>query len=87
MKTAMRITILAITLGLGLNQSLAVTPHFFIGANAQWNEPTGDFGDAADEVEGTVWDGNAAGVMGGQFDAGIISDNGQVYVGYRIGGF
>lgn len=87
MNTMMRIVIVIVALGFGVHQSLAVTPHFFIGANAQWNDPTGDFGEAADEVEGTFWNGNAAGVMGGQFDAGIISDNGQVYAGYRIVNF
>lgn len=84
MYNAIRIVIVAAALGVCVTPSLAVVPHFFIGGNAQWNEPTGDFGDASDEVQDDIWNGNANGVFGGQLDAGIISDNGQIYVGYRI---
>lgn len=87
MKTIITLTAVMTMLCCGAHYGEAAVPHFFIGANAQWNDPTGDFGEAADEVEGAVWDGNAAGVMGGQFDAGVISDNGQLYFGYRLVNF
>lgn len=84
MRTVIRTLLWITALGICVGQSLAVTPHLFIGGNAQWNEPTGDFGEASDEVQDDFWNGNANGVLGGQADVGVISDNGQIYLGYRI---
>ncbi len=78
-----RILMMLAVLGLSASCAKAQVPHLFLGASAQWNAPTGDFGEAADDVEGT-FNGNAAGVMGGEFNIGAVSDNGQLYVGYRI---
>lgn len=85
----MRITTLlcAAVLGLCVSNSFAVAPHLFIGGNAQWNAPTGDFGEAGDDVDGTIRHGNAAGILGGQVDLGLTSTAGQAYVGFRIVNF
>lgn len=84
--TIRRFLILAV-ISLGAHGAWAQVPHLFFGASAQWNAPTGDFGAAADDVEGTLSHGNAAGVMGGEFYVGAVSENGQLYVGYRIVNF
>ncbi len=84
MNSAIRIMLAAVALGVCANQSLAVMPHVFIGGNVQWNQPTGDFGDAQDDVEESIRQGNASGVMGGQVDLGLTSNMGQIYAGYRI---
>jgi hypothetical protein len=83
MRSTIRTFLIFAVVSLGAQAALAQVPHLFFGASAQWNAPTGDFGEAADDVEGTLH-GNAAGVMGGEFDVGAVSDNGQLYVGYRI---
>ncbi|MBL0061471.1 MAG: hypothetical protein IPP40_08320 [bacterium] len=84
MNGTLRIMLVVVALGVCANKSLAVMPHVFIGGNVQWNQPTGDFGDAQDDVEESIRQGNAAGVMGGQVDLGLTSNMGQIYAGYRI---
>lgn len=84
MRSTIRIMVMAAALGLGSRESLAVMPRPFIGGNLQWNAPTGDFGEAQDDVEESIRQGNASGVVGGQIDLGVGSEMGQIYVGYRI---